>query len=142
MNNPPVIVEETYPVPLSRVWQAITDNEQIKKWYFNISDFELREGAEFNFSAPAEDIVYDHRCVIKEIVPLKRFRHTWTHPTQSKSESVVTWDLKPVDGGTKVTLTHAGVEKFADDGAGFSRENYVMGWKEILGTSLRDFLSK
>ncbi|HMM04810.1 MULTISPECIES: SRPBCC family protein [unclassified Dysgonomonas] len=142
MNNIPIIIEEIYPEPLSKVWKAITDKNQMKEWYFTIEDFELREGAEFNFTVSFEDVIYHHRCVIKEIVPQKRFSHTWTHPSQSKGESVVTWDLQPVDNGTKVVLTHEGVENFADAGAGFSRENYVAGWEEISGTSLRNFLSK
>ncbi|GAB6122222.1 SRPBCC family protein [Dysgonomonas termitidis] len=142
MSSTPIIVEKIYSAPVSKIWKAITDKEQMEEWYFTIEDFELREGAEFNFSVPFEDIIYHHRCVIKEIVPLKRLIHTWTHPTQSRGESVVTWDLQPQDGGTKVTLTHTGVENFADAGADFSRENYVAGWEEILGTSLRNFLSK
>lgn len=142
MHNIPIITEEIYPEPLSKVWKAITDKNQMEEWYFTIEDFELREGAEFNFIVSFEGVTYHHRCVIKEIVPQKRFSHTWTHPSQSNGESVVTWDLQPVDNGTKVTLTHTGVENFADAGAGFSRENYVAGWEEILGTSLRNFLSK
>lgn len=142
MYNTPIIIEKVYPVPLSNVWKAITDKNQMKEWYFTIEDFELKEGEEFNFTVSSEDGSYHHRCVIKEIVPLKRFTHTWTHPSHSKGESVITWDLESVDGGTKVTLTHTGVENFADGGVQFARENYVSGWEEILGTSLRDFLSK
>lgn len=142
MNYRPIITEKIYPVPASKVWQAITDKEQMKEWYFTIDDFILREGAEFNFSVPDGDNIYHHRCVIKEIVPEKLFSHTWTHPSQSKGESVVTWELEPVEDGTKVTLTHRGVESFADGGPNFVYENYQAGWEDILETYLRDYLLK
>lgn len=142
MKNIPIIIEKVYHVSLLKVWKAITDKNQMKEWYFDIDDFELKVGAEFNFTVSSGDTIFYHRCIIKDIVPMKRFKHTWTHPSQSRGESVVTWDLESVDRGTKVTLTHIGVEHFADGGANFSRENYVSGWEEILGISLRDFLSK
>ena len=142
MNNAPIIIEQLYHVPVAKVWTAITDKNEMKEWYFIIEDFNLREGAEFNFSVSFEDVVYHHRCVIKEIVPKNKFCHTWTHPSQSKGESVVTWELQSLNEGTKVTLIHTGVENFADAGADFSRENYAAGWEDILGTSLRNYLSK
>ncbi|MFV0417730.1 MAG: SRPBCC domain-containing protein [Dysgonomonas sp.] len=142
MNYRPIITENIYPVSISKVWRAITDREQMKEWYFTIDDFLLREGTEFNFSVSDGDNIYHHRCIIKEIILEKRFSHTWTHPSQSKGESIVTWELEPVDDGTKVTLTHCGVESFADAGTNFAYENYRAGWEDILETYLRDYLSK
>ncbi|WP_165044242.1 SRPBCC domain-containing protein [Dysgonomonas sp. ZJ709] len=144
MNNIPIVVEQLYPVPVSKAWEAITDKNQMKEWYFTIDDFELKQGAEFNFdvNVPDGDFIYHHRCVIKEIIPEKKFSHTWTHPSHSKGESLVTWSLHPVEGGTKVRLTHEGVENFADGGENFARENYVAGWTEILGTYLKEFLAE
>lgn len=143
MDHTPIIVEKIYPASISKVWKALTDKDQMKEWYFTIDDFELKEDSTFNFYVNDEEgEVYHHQCVVKEIVPEKRFSHTWTHPTHSKGESLVTWELQPAVGGTKVTLTHQGVETFADGGADFSKDNYKTGWDEILGTSLSEFLAK
>jgi uncharacterized protein YndB with AHSA1/START domain len=142
MDNTPVIIEKIYPAPVSKIWKAITDKEQMKEWYFTIDDFQLKEGAEFNFHVEFEGNDFHHHCVIKEIIPEKRLVHTWTHPGQSKGESLVVWELNPVDGITKLKLTHSGIENFADAGEGFSHENYQQGWEEILGTYLKDFLAK
>jgi len=140
--NTPVIVEKIYPVPASRVWQAITNKEQMKEWYFTIDDFQLEEGAEFNFHVVFEGKDFQHRCVIKEIIPEKKLVHTWTHPKQSKGESLVTWQLVPVEEGTKLLLTHTGIENFADAGEDYSLESHKQGWEEILGIYLKDFLAK
>lgn len=142
MEDSAVIVEAIYPAPLSKVWQAITDKEQMKEWYFTIEDFVLKEGAVFNFSVSEGEKLYRHRCVITEVVPNKRFQHTWTHPDQSKGESIVTWSLELVRDDAKVTLTHEGIETFSDGGPDFKRENYLAGWTEILKTELRQFLEK
>lgn len=114
------------------VWQALTDKNQMKEWYFEIPDFELRVGATFNFFEPGGEKRFHHRCQIKEIVPNKKLSYSWTHPSHSKGESLVTWDLEEVDGTTEVTLHHEGIENFADAGPEFAPENYQMGWDEIL----------
>ena len=35
--------------PVDKVWNALTEKEQLKNWYFDIPDFELKEGNAFNF---------------------------------------------------------------------------------------------
>lgn len=32
-----------------KVWEALTHPEKMKKWYFNISNFETKEGEIFDF---------------------------------------------------------------------------------------------
>jgi uncharacterized protein YndB with AHSA1/START domain len=115
-----------------KIWQALTKKDQMKEWYFDIPDFELKEGAVFNFYEPGEARQFHHRCQIKEIVPFKKLSHTWTHPSHSKGESLVTWLLKEENGSTEVTLQHGGIENFADGGAAFAPENYQMGWEGFM----------
>ncbi len=140
MQNHPIVIEQIYAVPVETVWKAITDKEKMKQWYFTINDFKLEVGAVFSFYEPGGANQYFHRCVIQEIIPNRKFRHTWTHPDHSKGESMMTWDLEQLDYGTKLTLTHAGIENFADAGEGFQRKNYEAGWNEILSISLHEFL--
>lgn len=44
------------------------------------------------------------------------------------------------DNHTKLTLTHSGLENFADAGAEFAPENYEFGWKGIVPIFLRNYL--
>jgi len=126
--------------PANRIWQAITDKKQMKEWYFDIPDFELKAGAVFNFFEPGGKNEYHHRCVVKEIVLNKKFSHTWTHPGHSKGESIVTWLLREKDNGTEVTLTHSGLENFADAGPAFAPENYQLGWEGLMA-ALKNFIN-
>ncbi|MES2836950.1 MAG: SRPBCC family protein [Bacteroidota bacterium] len=117
--------------PATKIWAALTEIQQMKEWYFDIPDFVLEVGKTFNFYE-SDKKEYHHRCVIKEIETNKKFSHTWTHPSHSKGESIVTWHLQEENNQTKVTLTHQGIENFADGGAAFAPENYKMGWDGFM----------
>lgn len=123
-----------------KIWEALTNKEQMKEWYFDIPDFELMIGTTFNFFEPGGKNEFHHQCTIKEIEPNKKFSHTWTHPELSKGESVVTWFLNEENGITKVVLEHEGVENFADAGPMFVPENYQMGWDGFLGV-LKNYMN-
>ncbi len=135
-----IVIEEIFIASQEQVWQAITEKDQMKIWYFDIPDFTLQEGIIFNFYEPGERKQFHHRCEIRQVIPKKRFQHTWTHPEHSKGESLLTWDLIPDGVLTKVVLTHDGLENLADAGPEFARENYEAGWKSIITDSLRRFL--
>jgi uncharacterized protein YndB with AHSA1/START domain len=131
-----------YQSSISDVWQALTDKEKMKIWYFDISDFELKEGSIFNFYEPGGTNQYHHRCKIEKIIPKKLLQHTWTHPSHSKGESMLTWNLTEIAPNiTELTLTHEGIHHFADAGKDFVKENYEAGWNEILNQLLKNFLN-
>ena len=138
----PVVVTEIYHAPVEKVWKAITDKDEMKLWYFDIPNFILKEGAVFDFFEPGESPKYRHRCQILAFEENKLLKHTWTHPDHSKGSSELLWELQEVEGGTKLTLTHTGLDSFSDAGTDFAKENYRNGWNEILGKSLKSFLEK
>lgn len=142
MSDLSISIEEIYAAPISTLWRAITDKEEMKQWYFDIKDFVLQKDTVFNFYESGGKNLYHHRCVILEIVPNKKLQYTWTHPSHSKGSSILTWILDTTDNGTKVTLIHEGVENLMDGGDAFKKENYLIGWTEILGTSLKNFVEK
>ena len=45
----PVIKEVLLDAPVSRVWKAITDKEDMKHWYFDFAEFKPEVGFEFQF---------------------------------------------------------------------------------------------
>lgn len=140
MNAKPIIVEQSYKTGIEKVWKALTDINLMKQWYFIIDDFELTEGATFNFYEPGEKRKFHHRCLIKKIAYMKMLQHTWTYPDYSDGESIITWELEQTGTEVRVKLTHEKVESFDDAGPDFKRENFEAGWNEILGTSLRTIL--
>ncbi|MEG0927578.1 SRPBCC family protein [Chryseobacterium sp.] len=140
--NTPIIVQYKINAPFEKIWSALTNQNEMKSWYFDILDFELKVGNIFNFYEPGGENKYHHQCEILEIIPNKKLKHTWAYPDFSDLKTTVTWELQPEDSGTLVKLTHEDIENFKDLGDGFSRENFTGGWNSILGQSLKQYLEK
>ncbi len=130
----------SYAVPAATIWEAITGKEAMQKWYFDIKDFKPEVGCIFSFYEPGGANKYLHQCEIIAVVPFQQLQYTWSYPHQSKGKTLVSWNILAEGNATKVVLTHEGLETFADAGDAFTRENFETGWKEILSTSLKNYL--
>src|SRR5690242_12554165 len=123
MKPEPFVIERLVNAPIEKVWKAITDKEQMKKWYFDISEFKPEVGFEFTFEGGAEDRIYVHLCKIIEVIPDKKLKHSWRYKGY-EGESFVTWELFSEGNATKVKLTHEGLETFPPI-ADFAKENFA-----------------
>jgi uncharacterized protein YndB with AHSA1/START domain len=47
MENDPFVIERTYNAPIAKVWKALTDKNDMKQWYFDLSEFKPEVGFEF-----------------------------------------------------------------------------------------------
>lgn len=138
MSNEPIIIERTFHVPPAEVWKAITDKSEMKKWYFDIADFQPVVGFEFQFLAGDDQQKYLHLCKIMEVIDQKKLAYSWRYDGY-KGNSLVTFDLFDEDNKTRLRLTHEGLETLPDTPA-FLKENFVKGWNHIIGVSLKNFL--
>ncbi len=124
----------------SEVWNAISNPEAMKVWYFDIPDFKLQINHDFSFYE-SHGKQYLHVCKILDFEENKLLRHTWTHPEQSKGISELSWQIEEINANnTKVVLVHEGVDSFSDAGPNFSTQNFQMGWEALVKTSLRNYL--
>ena len=56
MNAEPIIVEQTFRVPIERVWDAISNKDQMPKWFFNtINDFVPKVGFYTKLTQPSAE---------------------------------------------------------------------------------------
>lgn len=136
----PIVVQSQLNASLQRTWDAITDKEQMKVWYFNIPDFDTGTGTVFTFYGGTEDKPYLHICKIIEAIPLKKLSYTWQYEN-IPIETVVRFELKalaPLE--TQVTLTHSGVENLPESDPLLNRNNFIAGWNHLIKTSLKDFI--
>ena len=142
MNTDPIIVEQTYNVPLGVVWKAITDKQQMPQWFFNtMSDFKPEVGFETQFDVECEGRTFPHQWKVTEVVPETRIVYDWRYEG-FPGESSVTWELSETPDGTKLTLSHRGQETFAGDDPMFTREAGEAGWRYFLHESLKGFLER
>ncbi|HEY4155597.1 MAG TPA: SRPBCC family protein [Puia sp.] len=135
----PLILEKTLPAPANRVWQALTDSSQMRKWYFDIPEFKPEPGFEFRFTAGSESKTYVHLCKVTEVIPGRKIAYTWRYQ-DCPGESEVSFELFPEGSNTRVRVTHSGLESFPQDSKDFAKESFTEGWNQILGTSLWKFV--
>jgi uncharacterized protein YndB with AHSA1/START domain len=139
MKQEPFVIERVLNAPVEKVWHAITDRKSMKQWYFDIAEFKPEVGFEFQFDGSNEDKTYTHLCKIIEVVPNRKLKYSWRYKDY-EGNSFVTFELFPEGDKTRVKLTHDGLETFPPI-ADFRRGNFEMGWNEIIGKLLPDFLA-
>ena len=49
MKSGPIVVEHLFQAPAEQIWTAITDKDEMKKWYFDLPEFLPVTGCEFHF---------------------------------------------------------------------------------------------
>lgn len=142
MNNTPFVIERTYNAPPEKVWRALTDNDQMKQWYFKLASFKPEVGFEFSFEGGSKEKTYTHLCKVLEVIPNKKLSYSWRYKDY-EGNSVVTFELfDEGENKTRLKLTHEGLDTFPKDTKDFARESFAQGWTYITGTSLKNFLEK
>jgi uncharacterized protein YndB with AHSA1/START domain len=139
MKIEPFVIERTLHAPADKVWKAITDREQMKKWYFDIEKFRPEKGFEFQFAATNEGKTFVHLCEIKEVAPGRKLSYSWRYEGY-EGNSLVTFELFPEGDQTRLKLTHEGLETFPQNNPDFAKGNFVGGWTQIIGSSLKGFV--
>lgn len=140
--NQPLIVERSYDAPPETIWQAITDPERMKQWYFDLPGFRAEVGYKFQFTGgPAPERQYLHLCEITEAIPNEQLTYSWRYDGY-EGNSFVTFALFPKEGKTLLRLTHIGLNTFPASNPDLAASNFEAGWTDILGTYLTDFLEK
>jgi len=132
-----VVVERMVNAPIARVWQALTDVDQIRAWYFDLKEFKPEPGFEFEFIVEHEGTKYHHLCKVTESIPQKRLAYTWRYKSEP-GNSLVTFELFPDGSKTGLRLTHEGLDTFPKTQA-YARKNFEMGWTSIA-SELEQFI--
>jgi len=130
-----IVVEQIMPHPPEKIWRALTDSSLIGQWLMR-NDFRPVVGHRFTFEAqPIGDWNGIVECEVLEISPPSRLRYSWRGGSTKNAtmgsalDSVVTWSLTPVDGGTLVRMIQDGFRPENETG-------YQMmspGWVRIVG---------
>jgi uncharacterized protein YndB with AHSA1/START domain len=135
-----VIVERTLNAPVTRVWKALTDVDQMREWYFDLKEFKPQVDFEFEFSVEHEGTTYHHLCRVTEVIPEKKIAYTWRYKSEP-GDSLVTIELIAEGDNTRLKLTHTGIESFPRTPA-YARKNFEQGWTAIIGTELKQFVEQ
>ena len=139
-NTEAVVFERTLNAPVARVWEALTDVEEMRQWYFDLKEFKPQVDFEFEFVVEHEGTTYHHLCRVTEGVPQRKIAYTWRYKGEP-GDSLVTFELFDEGNKTRVKLTHTGIETFPKTPA-YARKNFEAGWTAIIGSELKQFIEK
>jgi uncharacterized protein YndB with AHSA1/START domain len=133
-----IVVEEVLPHAPETIWKTLTTGELIVRWLLmKATGFEPVKGKHFTFQttpAGAWDGVI--RCQVLEVMPNERLVYAWKGGHEenvgygSQLDTIVTWTLARVDGGTRLRLVHSGFVLPKNDTAFKSMSD---GWKKVVG---------
>ena len=133
-----IVMERTFNAPVGKVWQALTDVDQMRQWYFDLKEFRPEVGFEFEFVVEHEGNSYHHLCKVTEVIPQKKIAYTWRYKGEP-GNSLVTFELFGEGEKTRLRLTHEGIESFPKTPA-YARKNFEVGWAAIIGSELKRFV--
>ncbi len=125
-----IMVMVALEAPDAWVWNALTDQDILRRWWASDLQLDIREGGEFSMPWTNEaSAVCVARGTVLELVPRRRLRLSWSaegwpQPTE------VTFDMIPLDGWTQVTIHHSGWHEVPDSGQW--AEEYRQGWTQLL----------
>jgi uncharacterized protein YndB with AHSA1/START domain len=135
-----IIVEQIFNQNIKTVWNAITQLDQMKQWFFeNIPTFIAEVGFEtqFNVKAPSRDFL--HCWKITEVIPKKKIVYTWKYEGLT-GEGTISFELFEENNQTKLVLTNEGLESFPQEISEFSRESCIAGWDYFIKQRLKEYL--
>jgi uncharacterized protein YndB with AHSA1/START domain len=101
-------MEEILPVPIERVWHALTDASMLERWLMRTQNFEASVGTRFTFhNEPSGDCGAHVECEVLELTPPHRMVWSWLSADDPARTRLVI-ELERHDQGTRLTLRHTG----------------------------------
>jgi uncharacterized protein YndB with AHSA1/START domain len=131
-----IVVEEVLPHAPETIWKTLTAGELTDRWLMKSTGFAAVKGTRFSFQAkPAGESDGIVHCEVLEVVPNERLSYSWRGGDDrnaqygSNLDTIVTWTLTRVEGGTRLRLVHSGFVLPKNHTAYWAMGE---GWKKIV----------
>ncbi|HUH47934.1 MAG TPA: SRPBCC domain-containing protein [Arenibacter sp.] len=142
MKEHSIIIERIFKADRKLVWRAITEKDLMKKWYFDLKEFDPVVGFQFEFMGGEEGgKQWKHLCEITEVIAENKLTYSWKYEGYP-GISFVTFELFDEEGQTRLKLTHSGIGSFPADIPELAIHNFEAGWDHIINISLKGFLEQ
>ncbi|NJB69886.1 uncharacterized protein YndB with AHSA1/START domain [Saonia flava] len=136
--NDLITKEHIFNQPIDKVWNAISIGEELSEWFIK-ADFKAEPGYKYTFMASEEEGCTQITGEVKKADPYTLI-YTWivqgTH-----TETIVKWELEPMEGGTKLHLEHSGISNYPKESAVTFFNNFNGGWDNCI-KALTSYLLK
>ena len=135
-NTQAIVVDEVFPHAPEAIWKVLTTGALIGRWLMAPTGFAPVKGKQFTFRtklAGAWDGTI--HCQVLEVIPNERLTYAWKGGDEGNIgygaplDTVVTFTLSRVQGGTRLHLVHSGFVSPRNDTA---LTNMGAGWKKVV----------
>lgn len=118
MTNSTITKSVFFAAPRETVWAFLTEKEKLALW-FHPAEEDLAEHQEYVLIQKADDGSVTKQCwgTVLEMDMPSRLVYTFTIKPLNGEMTTVIWTLEECWGGTRLSLTHEGIEKAAGDAA-------------------------
>lgn len=141
-NQDPIRIEISLDATASKVWEALTNVTQMRKWYFeNIPGFKPEEGFEAKFKVKSGERTFTHIWKITEVIPFKKISYTWKFE-EYPGEGLSIFELTKKNNITHLKLESQVLKPYPNDIPEFKRESGEAGWHYLINKNLVAFLQK
>ncbi len=124
--NDKIVKTHQFNYPISRVWDAISKEEEISAWFIK-ADFKAEPGYKYTFTN--EQTIIEGEVLTAN--PVYELVYTWI-VRGTGVETVVSWKLEEKGGATFLTLEHSGLSNYPGETAIVMFENFEEGWRTCL----------
>ncbi|MFZ0546848.1 MAG: SRPBCC family protein [Candidatus Promineifilaceae bacterium] len=132
-------IEQTIdlPFPQDRVWRAITNPEEVSRWFSDKVTMKPDVGSKINF---VWNEFGSADGVVEQFDPPTRFAYRWRatgvsedEPLTPNNSTLVTFTLTPTAKGTRLELIESGFASLPEAIREKSYQDNTGGWKSELG---------
>ena len=104
-----IVTERIIEAPSERVWDALTQPDEIAGWWAQEARVKPEVGSVgvFRFRPPAGDLQFE----VAELVQNKHVHWVSREGPPEWAETSVTWQFEPIPNGTRLLFTHDGFVK-------------------------------
>jgi len=100
--------------PPARVWEALTDPEQVRQWYLTTARSDQRAGGRVEMTTELSGVHATGRILAWD--PPRVYEYEWNVTDSAirlfrAERTVVRWELTPLRDGTLLVLTHRDLSK-------------------------------
>jgi uncharacterized protein YndB with AHSA1/START domain len=114
-HTPEIVVDEVFPHAPEQLWKTLTNGELMGRWLMAPTGFAPVKGTHFTFQTTPggawDGVIH---CQVLEAIPNERLVYAWRGGHErnvgygAPLDTVVTWTLARVNGGTRLRLVHSG----------------------------------
>jgi len=140
----PVIVSVTTKTSKENIWKALTNAEEMRKWFFdNIPDFKPEVGFTTEFNVVSNERNFLHVWKVSKVTCLQELVCLWQYPEYLKDTFEVKFKVDTNDNAENIiTVSAIGIEKFEHlNLPEFTRESCKGGWEYFMNR-LKVYLEK